>query len=579
MAERVPRTPEERERARLEREARRAKRTGRAAPSEGFTPAPPARDRFVAGSDPFVPEPDPFVPEPDPFVPEPDPFVPEPDPFVPEPPAVEPPAVEPPAMEPAADPAAPPPAAPEPDPDVPAPDPFVPAPDPLTPRPESAAPEPSPSPAGAAEPDVRPARPSFAPLPQARVTETIEDAEERDEDDHDVPAGTRRVSALHRTPAGRPDPRRSQRRRPRQIHLQRRTPGSAGPPPRRRRWVRIVALLVLVLAAALIWFLVELFQPFHGSGHGRVVVRVPANASAGQIGGLLARDGVIDSSLFFRLRVDLAGDHSKLRSGTYTLKRGMTYGGVLTVLTTPPPAARTSELTLIPGKTRLQIDSLLRSQHIRGSYIAATRHSRLLDPRAYGAPRSTPDLEGFLFPDTYQLRDPISIGALVAAQLERFKQEFATVNMGAARRHHLTPYDVLVIASLIEGEAATEHDRLLVASVIYNRLRLGMPLGLDDSTQFATGNYTKPLTASQLNSSSPYNTRVHSGLPPTPIDSPSLASIQAAARPPSTTYLYFVDTPCGRGSMLFSSNYTQFENESAAFQAALHDGKSAKLCK
>ncbi len=105
------------------------------------------------------------------------------------------------------------------------------------------------------------------------------------------------------------------------------------------------------------------------------------------------------------------------------------------------------------------------------------------------------------------------------------------MNLSYARSKHLTPYDVLIIASMIEAEAATAHDRPLVSSVIYNRLRDGMPLQLDATTRYATGNYTKPLTVSELNSSSPYNTRIHKGLPPTPIGNPGLAAIQAAAHP------------------------------------------------
>ena len=193
-----------------------------------------------------------------------------------------------------------------------------------------------------------------------------------------------------------------------------------------------------------------------------------------------------------------------------------------------------------------------------GSYLNATRHSSLLNPRSFGAPAKTPSLEGFLFPDTYQLREPVSIGALVADQLRDFKKHFSTVKLAYARSHHLTAYDVLTIASMIERESATAHDRPLIASVIYNRLRLGMRLQIDATTRYAVNNYTSPLTESQLHSPSPWNTYTHTGLPPTPIDSPSLASIQAAAHPATTKYLYFVVKPCGNGEQVFSSSYSQF---------------------
>jgi uncharacterized YceG family protein len=365
--------------------------------------------------------------------------------------------------------------------------------------------------------------------------------------------------------------------------------GGSRTPPRRRptgphrkhSWVgRIVALFLLAAAAALIWFLVQLYQPFHGSPHGSVTVTVPAHSTAGQVGDELAKAGVIPSGFFFEVRATLAGERGDLRAGTYHLKQGMTYGAVLKILTTAPPAAKTTNLTIIEGRTRAQINALLGSQGVPGSYFAATRRSPLINFAAYGAPRHTPDLEGFLFPDTYQLVEPISIQKLVNDQLTTFRREFAQVPLGYARSQHLTPYDVLIIASLIQGEAATARDQPLIASVIYNRLRRGMPLQLDATTRYATGNYTKPLTQSQLNSRSPYNTRIHNGLPPTPIDNPGLAAIEAATHPARTSYLYFVAKVCGNGSSVFESSYKKFQADVAKYQRArrARGGRSPERC-
>jgi uncharacterized YceG family protein len=344
---------------------------------------------------------------------------------------------------------------------------------------------------------------------------------------------------------------------------------------------RIAALLALAVVIGGIWFLVELFQPFAGSASGPViVVTIPRSAGASAIGDLLAKDGVISSGFFFKLRAALEGDRDKLLAGTYRMKHGMSYSSVLTLLTTPPKAAPTTEVTIVPGRTRRQVDGLLHEQHVRGSYLGATRRSPVLSPVSYGAPRSTPSLEGFLFPDTYQVRTPISIGALVTDQLREFKQQFAGVGMGYARSRRLTPYDVLIIASMVEAEAATAHDRPLVASVIYNRLADRTPLGIDATNRYATDNYTKPLTASELNSPSPYNTRLHVGLPPTPIDSPGLAAIRAAAHPARTHDLYFVVRPCGNGEMTFTSSYSQFLADAHAYQnaRAQRGGHSPEHC-
>jgi peptidoglycan lytic transglycosylase G len=400
----------------------------------------------------------------------------------------------------------------------------------------------------------------------------IEDEWDEPEPEYDGEGalGVKRVSRLQRMPSDRRKPPR--RREPRRA-----------PRPRRRvtsRGGRFLALVALILTGAVLWFLYSLFQPFHASGHGRVTVTIPARASASEIGDVLANKGVISSSFFFGLRATLDGERSHLRSGTYHLKLDMSYSDVLKVLTTAPPAVPTTTLTLIEGKSRQQIDALLRSQHIHGSYIAATRHSRLLDPTKYGAPHSTPDLEGFLFPSTYQLRKPVDIGALVADQLTTFKQRFARVNLSYARSKHLTPYAVLTIASIIEDEAAAVHDYPLVAAVIYNRLKDHIPLGMDSTTRYEFNDWNHPLTNSQLAAHSPYNTRLNPGLPPTPIGNPGIAAIDAAAHPARTNYLYFVAGVCQNGRSVFSSSYQQFLRDSAKYQnaRAQRGGRSPVNC-
>ncbi|MGO9898248.1 MAG: endolytic transglycosylase MltG [Solirubrobacteraceae bacterium] len=343
---------------------------------------------------------------------------------------------------------------------------------------------------------------------------------------------------------------------------------------------RAAAVVLLVAAFALVWFLVELLQPFHGSGHGSVVVRIPHDASASEVGDLLVREGVVSSAFFFELRATLEGDRGKLFAGAYRMPLGASYGQALQILTTPPPAAKVTNVVITDGLARSQVDRLLRSQHVPGSYLADTRRSRLLDPTVYGAPRDTPSLEGFLFPDTYQVYEPLRIGELVDDQLETFRKQFATVNLAFARSRHLTPYDVLIIASIIQAEAATVHDFRLVASVIYNRLADRMSLGSDATTRYATGNYTTPLTLSQIDSPSPWNTRNHLGLPPTPINSPGLATIKAAAHPAASRYLFFIVKPCGNGALEYATNYQTFLVEDQAYRAATakHGGTSPEFC-
>jgi UPF0755 protein len=345
---------------------------------------------------------------------------------------------------------------------------------------------------------------------------------------------------------------------------------------------RALAAVAIVVVAVIIWFLWSLFQPFAGAGHGRVEVMIPVGSSTSEVGSILERDGVIRSGYFFKLRAALDGDRSKIRSGYYFLAFDMSYSAALHALTTQSGQLPTVDVTIIPGLSRRQVQTRLRASGIKGNYVRATIRSKKLDPADYGAPAGTPSLEGFLWPDTYNLRRPVKLAALIADQLSTFKQEFSRVDLAYAKSKNLTAYDVLKIASLISEESLTAADGPRVASVIYNRLREGIDLGLDSTVSYATGNYGT-LTESDLASSSPWNTTNHPGLPPTPIDSPGLVDIDYAAHPAKTDYLYFINRVCGEGALRFTAHYDQFLVWSQAWNAAVTQARGnidhAEFCK
>jgi len=188
--------------------------------------------------------------------------------------------------------------------------------------------------------------------------------------------------------------------------------------------------------------------------------------------------------------------------------------------------------------------------------MKASESFKGFNPDRYGA-QNPPSLEGFLFPATYDLPHKPNVDDLIARQLDAFNQYMDQVNMKYAKSKNLTPYDVLIIASMIEREAVVDKDRKLIAAVIYNRLHDGMPLQIDATIRYAENNWTKPLTDSDLQINSPYNTYTHTTLPPTPIGNPGLASIQAAAHPASVDYLYYVAKPNGCGHF-FTASYQEF---------------------
>ena len=174
------------------------------------------------------------------------------------------------------------------------------------------------------------------------------------------------------------------------------------------------------------------------------------------------------------------------------------------------------------------------------AYDAAAKRAAV--PAAFR--KDAKGVEGFLFPATYEFTPKTTGRQLVGDQLDHFARNWRRVDLAYARSKNLTPYDVLVIASMVEKETVAAKERPLVAAVIYNRLKAGMPLGIDATIRYGLGvPGTKALRVSQLESDNPYNTRNRTGLPPTPIANPGLASLLAAAKPAKVDYLYFVRKP------------------------------------
>jgi len=340
----------------------------------------------------------------------------------------------------------------------------------------------------------------------------------------------------------------------------------------RRHPIAVAGLVVLLLV---VWFLAALFQPLGDDGSGRVAVTVPKGASVSEVGELLERKGVIegsvlfgavDASTLFQIRVTLAGKRSDLYAGRFTLAKGMSYGAAIDALSTAP-VKRVLTVTVPEGYSRSQAAELVEEDGVPGSYTKATVKSKYLDPADYGG-RGAKDLEGFLFPDTFELKPSAPVADLVQLQLQDFKRRIKGIDMKYARSKNLTTFDVLTIASMVEREAGVPEQRKLVASVIYNRLHEGMPLGIDATIRFATGNYSEPLTESELETDSPYNTRTHRGLPPGPINSPGLAAIQAAAHPAETDYLFYVNKPHTCNELAFAKTEAEFTKDVERYEAA-----------
>ncbi|MDX6556052.1 MAG: hypothetical protein QOD86_2247 [Miltoncostaeaceae bacterium] len=220
----------------------------------------------------------------------------------------------------------------------------------------------------------------------------------------------------------------------------------------------------------------------------------------------------------------------------------------------PPPTDTTPALTITfpEGLRREDMARIVADK----TGISPRRYLELTAPSTRGARlagRGEPtSLEGFLFPATYEYTPETTAAELVQKQLDAYEDRTSRIDYRFARSKNLTKYDVLIIASMIEREVQLASERPLVASVIYNRLKAGMALGIDATVQYALGEWKPDLTVSDLQIDSPYNTRRYPGLPPGPIASPGEASLRAAAHPKTTDFLYYVARNDGSGGHYFA---------------------------
>ena len=294
-----------------------------------------------------------------------------------------------------------------------------------------------------------------------------------------------------------------------------------------------LAAIVVVVAAGLFW---NAAYRDRGRPPKATDVIVPRGASSAEVATLLQQNGVVSNSFAFRVLVRLRGIGRNLEAGEYLFPPRESLDQVLEKLLRGE--ARVATWVTIPeGYTAAQVAHDL-AGHQLGSAAAYQTYF-------YGSTISiggvrTKNLEGYLFPSTYLL--PLHATPEQAADIltSQFRKELPPDAAEQAKRLGYTLPQIVTIASLVEREAKADDERPLIASVIYNRLRKGMPLQVDASIEYALPHYATELTRQDLAIDSPYNTYRHVGLPPTPIANPGLPSLQAALRPARTDYYYYV---------------------------------------
>lgn len=285
-------------------------------------------------------------------------------------------------------------------------------------------------------------------------------------------------------------------------------------------------------------------------------VTVPAGASFTQVTDSLATHDIIPSRLWFKLLARIRNVDRSVRAGVYEFPAGISGSGVLDMLAAGQTLAL--RLTIPEGLTLYEVAAMAEERAgIPADSLKAAATDR--DAATAMLELPVPSFEGFLQPETYSLPPNMSAGQLVRLLVESFKRSWSqkwTTRLDSIGMNQL---ELVTLASIVEGEARADDERKTIAGVYRNRLRIGMALQADPTVQYAialqTGRRKPRLYEKDYQTESPYNTYLHPGLPPGPVNSPSRRSIEAALYPADVPYLYFVAGPDGRH--IFSRTYDE----------------------
>jgi UPF0755 protein len=319
-------------------------------------------------------------------------------------------------------------------------------------------------------------------------------------------------------------------------------------------------VLGLLLVAAVLGAIYVVYAAVTGGESeptGPARIEVVKGDTLSSVAEKLEQAGVIPSAFMFKMEARVGGYGTEIKTGEYTFARGAESEMILEKLTAGD-AAPTLAVTIPEG---LSLEET--AQEVAGqSGVSAAEFEEAARRTDYGygfledpAIKTT---EGFLFPKQYEFEKGTKAPQMVTRMLEQYLMETQTLDISSAKeRLNMSEYELVIVASLIEKEAARSEERPLVASVIYNRIRKDMPLQIDASVHYALDKQGEELSLADLKVNSPYNTYENTGLPPGPICSPSRDSLEAAMNPAETDYLYYVLKANG-DEHVFTSNYKAF---------------------
>jgi UPF0755 protein len=331
-------------------------------------------------------------------------------------------------------------------------------------------------------------------------------------------------------------------------------------------------LAILVIIAFSYWIYKSLNTPYAHNKNNQYI-QIPQGSSPNQILAKINSEGIISAKIPLKIYLKVTGTGNELQAGEYMFDSPITPLEVVREL--KKGRLRTVKLTIPEGFTRFDIAKRIAGQFSQDQSAGENAALKLMEDVSLIrdiAPEAK-NLEGYMYPNTYNFPRAVTTGAIIKKTVVEFKKVWKPEYANRAAKLKLTPHEIITIASLIETESRLDEERPVVASVIYNRLKKRMPLGIDQTAVYIAkmeNRWDGVINKSDLESISPYNTRKIVGLPPGPISSVSESSIKAALYPATTNYIYYVlNVEKTDKSHKFYSTAAEFERGKVAYQAWL----------
>lgn len=315
----------------------------------------------------------------------------------------------------------------------------------------------------------------------------------------------------------------------------------------------VLAFLVLPFLGGAGWVYFQVHAS--GSAGKQVTVDIPQGSGVSTIGDILEKNHIIRSGFAFAVytKINRRGPYD---AGQYEMPTNIDASRAADILV-KGPKINYQDFTIIPGQRLIDVrNNVDKLPTMTGKAFDDVLASN--EYRSKFEPDGTNNLEGLMLPETYSISGAESEASIVQRAVQEFDAR-AQNNGLSGEFKGLTPYQVIIVASLIEKEARYSGDRKLISSVIYNRLAHDMPLQIDATLLYGLGRASGSLSNTDLQKDTPYNTYLHKGLPPTPISMISMASLQAALNPADTTYLYYVLTDAKTGKHAFANTYEEHQ--------------------